>query len=136
MALTTSRLMLSATAGLALRELGHVARGGVPIYCRRILIVGTTLSKADKNKLGDPAQPLGYPGPERRHSHLGAKLKPRARITFDAKGNPVWEAAIDTPLRRESDNTIDLLKCLDVEDLSLADDGLEDDVGYDPYRRS
>lgn len=55
-------------------------------------------------------------------------------IRFDDKGNPVWEVRADTPRRRKDDDTIDLLKTLDVESLSLEGDEEQTEVpGYDPY---
>lgn len=80
-----------------------------------------------------------YRGPDRRDNGpfdlkefmKGEKV---GEVTFDAKGNPIWQLKIEVPRRREDDDTIDLLKCLDVESLSLEDDVEADDVpGYDPY---
>jgi hypothetical protein len=96
--------------------------------------LGVLLSKANKPSKGSAAK-AAYEGRERRRS-ASTRPKPHGKIRFDAKGNPVWEPQIDTPRRRDGDNTIDLLKCLDVDGLKLADDTPEDDPGYDPYRRS
>jgi hypothetical protein len=54
-------------------------------------------------------------------------------VTYDAKGDPVWEWRVDVPRRREDDSTIDLLKCLDVNDLRLEDEPKEPDQGINPY---
>lgn len=45
-----------------------------------------------------------------------------SRVRFDAKGNPVFEIRTNTPRRRKDDDTIDLLKCLENDSLTLADD--------------
>jgi hypothetical protein len=54
-------------------------------------------------------------------------------VTYDAKGDPVWEWRVNVPRRREGDPTIDLLKCLDVADLRLEDEKEEPDLGINPY---
>jgi hypothetical protein len=74
-----------------------------------------------------------YGGRERRKK----KGAVRGEVSHDAKGNPVWRMSTDVPRRRQDDDTVDLLKCLDVEDLSLADDVPREDAseGYDPYDR-
>lgn len=54
-------------------------------------------------------------------------------VTYDAKGDPVWEWRVNVPRRREDDSTIDLLKCLDVADLRLEDETGEPDQGVNPY---
>jgi hypothetical protein len=80
-----------------------------------------------------------YRGPDRRGAvsidikefMKGEKV---GEVTFDAKGNPIWQLKVDIPRRREDDDTIDLLKCLDVDSLSLEDDSEPEDVpGYNPY---
>jgi hypothetical protein len=76
-----------------------------------------------------PASPHTDPGLEVgsiRTSGLGG-------VTYDAKGDPVWEWRVDVPRRRQDDPTIDLLKCLDVDELRLEDDGKEVDEGINPY---
>ena len=63
-------------------------------------------------------------GPNRR-SESGEqeeKLQTSSSVHFDEKGNPVLEIRSAVQRRRKDDNTIDLLKCLDDESLSLADD--------------
>jgi hypothetical protein len=54
-------------------------------------------------------------------------------VTYDAKGDPVWEWRVDVPRRREDDPTLDLLKCLDLNDLRLEDETKEADQGVNPY---
>lgn len=64
-----------------------------------------------------------YRGPERRaRSADASEPKLSKRIRFDAKGNPVWEVRVETPGRRADDDTVDLLKCLEPDELTLADD--------------
>ncbi len=72
-----------------------------------------------------------YDGPERRK----AQCAPEHRIRFDAKGDPIWEVRTDhIPRRREDDDTINLLRCLVPESLSLEDDDADsDEGGFDPY---
>lgn len=56
------------------------------------------------------------------------------KLTYDAKGNPVWEWRANAPRRRQDDSTIDMLKCLDSETLTLAEDPDEDrGQGFNPY---
>ena len=71
---------------------------------------------------------------DRRRSR---KIEARHEVEFDAKGNPVWQVRVDSPSRRQDDDTFDLLKCLDVEGLSLSDEEPATDkgLGYDPYAR-
>jgi hypothetical protein len=62
------------------------------------------------------------------------------KVGRDDKGDAIWEWRVDVPLRRDEDETINLLKCLEDVDLELAD---SDDVaeskdpagGYNPYNR-
>jgi hypothetical protein len=61
-------------------------------------------------------------------------------IRFDAKGNPIWEMRATLPRRRADDDTVDLLKCLDIGSLSLADakdepESTHETDGYNPYHR-
>ena len=80
-----------------------------------------------------------YSGPDRRITPLeiGELLSTSAQlgeVTFDAKGNPVWQLAVEIPRRRANDEPVDLLECLDVDSLSLEDDnGAKDTPGYNPY---
>ena len=69
-----------------------------------------------------------YSGPERRK----AQCAPEHVVRFDAKGDPIWEVRTDhIPRRREEDDTINLLKCLVPESLSLEDE--HDPAGFNPY---
>lgn len=65
-----------------------------------------------------------YRGPDRRDPDNTDDSQVSRQIEFDAKGNPVLKVRVDVPRRREDDNTIDLLKCLDADALNLQ---LEDD---------
>lgn len=81
--------------------------------------------------------PEEYSGPERRKRPADA-IDVRREIRFDAKGNPVWEVRVESPRRRRDDETFDLLKCLDADELSLElEDGDEEapDGGYELYKR-
>jgi hypothetical protein len=49
----------------------------------------------------------------------------------------VWRVRVDVPRRRKDDDTIDMLKRLEVDSLSLADDeNGPSDSGYDPYLKN
>ena len=63
-------------------------------------------------------------GPDRRDEseEQEEKLQTSSSVRFDEQGNPVLEIRAAVQRRRKDDNTIDLLKCLDDESLSLADD--------------
>jgi chorismate-pyruvate lyase len=65
-----------------------------------------------------------YRGPDRRDKETEEKLDDvlSRQIRFDAKGNPVLDVRTNVPRRREEDDTIDLLKCLDNSQLSIEDD--------------
>lgn len=65
-----------------------------------------------------------YRGPDRRDPRNTDDSQVSRQIKFDEKGNPVLEVRVDVPRRRQDDNTIDLLKCLDADALKLT---LEDD---------
>jgi hypothetical protein len=60
-----------------------------------------------------------YRGPDRRDPDQVENSRVERTVKFDAKGNPVLEVRTDVPRRREDDNTIDLLKCLDADALKL-----------------
>jgi hypothetical protein len=77
-----------------------------------------------------------YRGPDRRGRYPDEETdtQPSGEVVFDAKGNPVWRVRVDVPRRRKDDDTIDMLKRLEVDSLSLADDDNgPSDAGYDPY---
>lgn len=65
-----------------------------------------------------------YRGPDRRSPDQDAAGNVERTVKFDARGNPVLEVRTDVPRRREDDRTIDLLKCLNADELELT---LEDD---------
>jgi len=99
---------------------------------------GTTMSsKPDKSFPRNPEiATFRYRGPNRRHQAdtEPAAEKPSGEVKFDAKGNPVWEIRIDVPRRRKEDDTVDLLKCLDSDSLSIVDDPNHiGPPGYNPY---
>lgn len=57
------------------------------------------------------------------------------RVTFDCKGNPVWNLDADAPNSDDLDSTFDMLSPLDAE-LSIDESGCEpppDQRGKDPY---
>jgi hypothetical protein len=84
-----------------------------------------------------------YRGPDRREGRsfeLGDLLSPDEKlgdVTFDAKGNPIWQLKVELPRRRKDDNTLDLIKCLEVDTIALADEADNDEApkvrGYNPY---
>jgi hypothetical protein len=99
---------------------------------------------------------VGSPGRDRREAPRGAPNRPRrtaaetdddsevrlaslrestqGKLTYDAKGNPVWEWRENLPRRRHDDSTVDMLKCLDSGALTLAEDADEDHgKGVNPY---
>ena len=80
-------------------------------------------SKSNSAAAGEPALGGAYGGPDRRDPEA-PEPKVSRTIRFDAKGNPVLEVRADVPRRRDGDDTIDLLKCLDADALDLA---IEDD---------
>ena len=93
---------------------------------------------SDKKKRPFPANPKivtpTYRGPDRRG--LFPDDTPSGEVEFDDKGNPVWKMkAIE--LRRKDDQTLNELKTLKIESLSLEGDepGPPKDSGYDPYLR-
>jgi hypothetical protein len=62
------------------------------------------------------------------------------KVGRDDKGDAIWEWRVDVPLRRDEDETINLLKCLEDVDLKLADSDEVADTkdpagGYNPYNR-
>ena len=80
------------------------------------------MSKTPKSKdfaANAPVVSRTYRGPDRRDPRNTDDSQVRRQIKFDAKGNPVLEVRVDVPRRREDDNTIDLLKCLDADSLNL-----------------
>lgn len=57
-------------------------------------------------------------------------------VSYDAKGNPVWEWRVNVQRRRRDDTTVNMLKCLDTTELRLledTDEGRDADRGIDPY---
>jgi hypothetical protein len=98
--------------------------------------------KKDKPFPADPeVVTFRYRGPDRRDDQPEAKadVPPHGKlgdVKFDAKGNPVLHLRADEPRRRKDDDTIDLLKRLELESLALADDdAVQQVIGYDPYGR-
>lgn len=84
-----------------------------------------------------PPPPINTPtyrGPDRRRNKRNKGAQ--GRIRYNAKGDPIWEPFADAPRRRKDDETFDLLKALDVDSLSLADDETPESVeGFNPYER-
>ena len=63
---------------------------------------------------------LRYRGPNRRDDNQDDTLAEVAReVRQDDKGNPVLDMRTNASRRRKDDDTIDLLKCLDAEDLEV-----------------
>lgn len=75
-------------------------------------------------------RPQEYPGPERRRS---SRTRAHTKLDFDARGNPILDVRVDTPRRREDDDTLDAIECLDIERFSLQEQAAESKGGYDPY---
>ena len=78
---------------------------------------------------------------DRRHDETGSPAKPKAAgsVSFDDRGNAVWEMRVETPMRRQEDPTVDLLKCLDLDDLEIEEEESEEkpgESGFNPYSRS
>jgi hypothetical protein len=97
--------------------------------------VTTNKAKTEHHGESSPNEAPDYPGEDRRTG--SDKPDVHADISFDAKGNPVWEVRVESPRRRSDDDTIDLLKCLD-SDLLLEqeeEDELSTTGGYNPYNR-
>lgn len=60
--------------------------------------------------------------------------KELGHVNFDDKGNAVWEWRVDVPRRRDEDQTIDLLECLDTSALSIDEEKDEDESSeFNPY---
>jgi hypothetical protein len=68
---------------------------------------------------GAAIQSRSYRGPDRRDAGINDKAHVRRKVTFDGNGDPVLNVFIDVPRRRQGDETIDALKCLDATALSL-----------------
>ena len=82
-------------------------------------------SSKDKPSSRDPKTAIPrVRGPDRRSESAEQYEKEQTSsvVHFDEKGNPVFEIRTDVSRRRKDDDTIDLLKCLNDESLSLADD--------------
>ncbi len=93
------------------------------------------MSKSSKTKdfaADAPVVSRTYRGPDRRDPDQVENSTVERTIKFDAKGNPVLEVRTDAPRRREDDNTIDLLKCLDADALKLE---VEDEPKTPPKKR-
>lgn len=73
-------------------------------------------------------------GDERRRRN--EKLATRTDVDRDAKGNPVLKIRVESPRRRKDDDTVNLLKILDVDALSLEDAENDSNLGgFNPYDR-
>ncbi len=95
-----------------------------------------------KNKPSPPdISTRSYRGSNRRDPNAADEtVEIAGDVTFDAKGNAVWQTGAAVPRRRRDDGTIDNLKCLDLDSLALQDEGSSQDEsrngaagGYDPY---
>ena len=81
----------------------------------------------EKNrKLPPEMLPAEHSEGDRRRSGGRGKAPPSPKVAGsvgrDELGNAVWEWRVDVPRRRDDDPTIDLLECLDVDGLSIAED--------------
>lgn len=77
-------------------------------------------------------------GDRRRNRPEAQPPKAGGSVTFDDKGNAVWEWRLETPMRREDDPTIDYLKILDVDGLAIEEEQDVDDATddtFNPYSR-
>jgi hypothetical protein len=79
---------------------------------------------ASKNSNSLPSSPeIGgpdYRGPDRRDPNANEDtVELVGSVSFDVKGDPVWQTQVRTPRHREDDDTIDTLKHLDQDSLSL-----------------
>jgi hypothetical protein len=76
-------------------------------------------------KSGDKPEDAGSPDP-------GAEGKRSGRVTFDSRGNSVWEWQLETGVYSRDVNT-QKLKKLDLGDLSIAETGVQKKLpGSDP----
>ena len=60
-----------------------------------------------------------YRGPDRRDSEAESPVEMERTVRHDAKGNPVLEVRTTSQRRRKDDDTLDLLKALDADELKL-----------------
>ncbi len=95
---------------------------------------------ASKKNKPFPSNPeivtASYRGPDRRDPDAD---EPVGSVSFDVKGNPVWQLRVDLPRRRKDDKPINLRNCLDLDLLSVQDEEGEESTkptgGYNPYNR-
>lgn len=91
---------------------------------------------AESNAAGAEQTPT-YRGMERRGQ--SPVIESTGRVRFDDRDNAVWEWH-DQPRRRDDDDTVDFLKRLDPDGLSLADDvpaaAPDRADSHDPYERA
>jgi hypothetical protein len=99
------------------------------------------MSQNDKKSPPNVSPPMD---PRRDRRSPGDRAPPRldpkalGTIAHDDLGNAVWNWHVDVPRRRDDDPTIDLLECLDADELSLeSDEGAESDEGsFNPYNKA
>ena len=61
-----------------------------------------------------------YRGPDRREENADSSDEEISRqVRFDAKGNPILDVRTNVTRRREDDDTIDLIECLDADKLDF-----------------
>ena len=64
-------------------------------------------------------------------------LPTRERVTFDAKGNPVWKFPVQSEILDIGDPTMDLLESLETATIAIDEDDVWlDRSGIDPYNTS
>ena len=77
-----------------------------------------------------------YRGPNRR-LEPSSDAEAEVRVSADVKGDPVLEVRIVSPRRREDDDTVNQMECLEVESLTLESDEDEDGSNFlNPYAKA
>ena len=79
----------------------------------------SSLPKDKNSARGAGVAEDSYIGPNRRDPKGKDDKKISREYKFDDKGNSVLEVRTDARRRRLDDDTIDLLECLDVDDVKL-----------------
>jgi hypothetical protein len=98
-------------------------------------------TKSNKKQSPPPISTPTYRGPDRRDGIADDEFEVLGGdVSFDVKGDPVWRARVEAQRRRRDDQTIDTLKCLDAESLTLegedsfqGEQGTSTGGGYSPY---
>ncbi len=84
-----------------------------------------------------PASPQPTAGPDAAGTAVkSVRENGLGTIRYDAKGDPVWEWRVEERRRRQDDPTLDMLKALDCQELTIAEEtGIRTGLrkGIDPY---